>query len=210
MTVKILFVRGKGSDVDPVWDGQITRATLQLSRVRLSRILHPYEVHMAPLDGTAFRQVWMPTLESLDLLSYDVIIGHSSGVQAVLRLAERKPLRHVLLVSATDQHNHTRSEMATGWFDTPWAYDDIRNNCSKIIICNGRNDPFIDPAEAISLGEKLNAPVYLMKDAGHLSSLYHSHIFDKIGVARTNVFLKQLVDELLEKQPDTQTKRRIF
>ena len=133
--------------------------------------------------------------ESLPLESYDVIIAHSTGVHAIMKCAQKRTLKNVLLLGATPYHNNVRSEILTGWFDEPWDYAQIKKNVSKIVICNGRNDPYITPLEAKELGYKLSCKVYLFNKQRHLTEWFYTHIPDEAGIYRDNIVLKKVIEE---------------
>ena len=195
--LKILFIRGMGCDVEKEHEN-ITRTYLESIKARLEYCLKPYVIEIAQLDGSGNRDKWLRVLEKYDLESYDVIIGHSTGVHALLKCAEKRKLKNLLLTGATPFHNYVRSEILTGWFEEPWDYEKIRSNTNKIIICNGKEDPFIKPEEAKILAENLNCKLYLFKRQRHLSEWWHSHIIDESGLSRVNRIVMKLVEELCE------------
>lgn len=208
MTTNILFIRGLGDDILEE-HSEITRTFLESLSARLNYILAPYKVDIAPLNGSGNKELWLKVLNGMDLESYDIIIGHSTGVHAAMKLAETRKLKNLLLTGATPYHNNVRSEIRTGWFDQPWTYEKIKTNTSKIIICNGKRDPYISPKEALDLGESLGCKVYLYGKQRHLSEWYQAHIRDDSEISRKNTILKTLVDELIEERRSTTAPRTI-
>lgn len=195
--VRIFYIRGMGLDSKPQ-DSQLTVEFLRHRGKNLSYILKPYSVTMAKLDGSAIKDVWMPIIEKEKLETYDVVIAHSSGVQAVLRYLEKNKLKKLILLAATDQHNHQLSEIQTGFYDKPFDYEAIKVNCEKIIICNGALDPYIKPQEAIDLGKKLNCEVLIFKNQKHLTEWHMPQTMNRINESVPNIILKKIVDRILK------------
>lgn len=195
--LKILYIRGMGSDTQPE-HFKITQSYLKYLQARLEYLLDPYQVEIAKLDGSAQKNKWTKILEDLPLESYDVIVAHSSGVQAILTIAQNKKLKNLLLLGATMKHNHVRSELLTGWYDSPLDYEKIIENTKKIVICNGKKDPHINYAEAIELGALLNCRVYLYKNQKHLSEWTHPYLIDETELNRKNIIIKRLIEEMTQ------------
>lgn len=193
--LKVLYVRGMGGDDNSLTQEKITRCYLALLQANLEYILAPHEVEVAKLDGSAKKDRWLPILEKLPLSSYDVIVGHSSGVQAVMYLAEHHKLNNLVLTGATAGHDNLRSEIITGWFDKAWDYAAIKANTRKIIICNGKKDSLINYQEALALGKELNCRVYLFRKQGHLSEWTHHSTRDDSDIVRKNAILKEIIEE---------------
>lgn len=194
--LKILFIRGLGNDTKPE-HAEMTRTALAARKATMEYILKPHNVEVADLDGSGFKERWMPVLDKQPLEDYDVLIGHSTGVHALLRCAEKRKLKNLLLVGATSEHNDERSELITGWFDTPWNYDAIIKNTRKIIICNGKKDPYIKPEEAKNLAQNLKCTVYLFRKQGHLSEWWLSHVRDESAIIHPNNIVLRLIEELV-------------
>ena len=189
--MRILYVRGKGTDLSATPD--IQKKVLDYYEGRLRTLLHPHFVKVAELDGSAKKSRWTPILDHLNLDKYDVIIGHSSGVHAVLRQAETRPLQNLILTSATDQHHNNKSELRTGWFDSPWDWKSICSNTRKIIVCNGGNDEYIPSIEGLNLSKKLNCEWHLVKEFTHSDWYY----VDLVNGKNINLELLKLVEKII-------------
>ena len=186
-----------GCDTDDLAHSEITRTYLQSLKARLDYTLKPHKIEVAKLNGTGWIEHWLPMLQSYPLEDYDVIIGHSTGVHAVLKCAETRKLNNLLLTGATPFHNYVRSEINTGWFNQPWNYQKIKENTKKIIICNGKEDPFIKPEEGKILAENLDCTYYIFKKQKHLSEWWYSHMIDDTGLSRVNKITLKLIQELM-------------
>jgi pimeloyl-ACP methyl ester carboxylesterase len=62
-----------------------------------------------------------------------VVVGHSSGAEAAMRLAETTKLRAIVLVSACHTDLGIESERASGYYSRPWLWDAIRSNTAHIV-----------------------------------------------------------------------------
>ena len=98
-----------------------------------------------PDADRARRRVWAPFIEA-ELVRGDedvVVVGHSSGALAALRLAERSRVRALVLVSATPSDLGDANEAASGWYDDPWLWERVRANARRVVLFASDDDPFI-------------------------------------------------------------------
>lgn len=190
--MRILYIRGKGEDLSAT--PEVQKSVLDYYERGLICLLHPHSVTVAHLDGSAKKDRWTPLLNQMDLESYDVIIGHSSGVHALLTQAETRTLQNLILTSATDQHHNDKSELRTGWFDHAWDWNTIKFNTRKIIVCNGGLDEYIPSSEGCELSKKLDCTWHLVRQFKH-SDWYRLDIVN--GINR-NLELLNLVEEILK------------
>jgi hypothetical protein len=90
-------------------------------------------------------RVWMPFIEEeLGASPECVVVGHSSGAVAALRLAERRRLRGIVVIAGYDSDLGDASERASGYFDRPFRWDDIKANCGFIACVGGARDSLVD------------------------------------------------------------------
>mmetsp|Transcript_41496 Transcript_41496/g.60864 ORF Transcript_41496/g.60864 Transcript_41496/m.60864 type:complete len:198 (-) Transcript_41496:392-985(-) len=121
-----------------------------------------------PDPNRARRSHWLPfILSSLipdALRTSTIVVGHSSGAQAALRLCETTKVAGCVLVAACHTDLGEPSETASGWYPPSggeWRWDDIRlnagSNGGNIVLLHSKDDPFIPISEprhvAASLGE---------------------------------------------------------
>ena len=57
-----------------------------------------------------------------------IIIGHSSGAVAAMRLAEKQPILGMVLVAACYTDLGVKSERAAGYYSRPWLWESIKSN----------------------------------------------------------------------------------
>jgi pimeloyl-ACP methyl ester carboxylesterase len=60
--------------------------------------------------------------------SETVLVGHSSGAIAAMRLAETHAILGSVLVGAYHTHLGMGTEKLSGYFDRPWQWDAIKRN----------------------------------------------------------------------------------
>ena len=75
-----------------------------------------------------------------------VVVGHSSGAVAAMRLAERSKLRGIVLVAGYDSDLGDANERASGYFDRAFDWDAIRANCGFVCAVGGALDDLVDIA----------------------------------------------------------------
>eukprot|EP00946_MAST-07B_sp_MAST-7B-sp1_P002336 g2336.t1 len=111
-----------------------------------------------------------------------IVIGHSSGAVAAMRLLENTPLIGAVLVAACWTDLGEESERISGYYSRPWLWERIKANAGWIIQFHSCDDPFIPVAESRHV-------------AKHLCSEYneysaHSHFFEPF---------EELIEEILKK-----------
>eukprot|EP00727_Mastigamoeba_balamuthi_P006230 m51a1_g2226 hypothetical protein (199) ;mRNA; f:235272-235868 len=91
---------------------------------------------------------WIPfLLRDLGAGADTVVIGHSSGAIAAMRLAENTRLAGIVLVSAYTTDLGDPRETESGYFCRPWDWDSIRRNCGFILQFHSVDDPYV-PVDA--------------------------------------------------------------
>ncbi|BFZ64029.1 hypothetical protein YB2330_005167 [Saitoella coloradoensis] len=124
----------------------------------------------------AKESVWLPFIKSDIGVDEDtVLIGHSSGASAAMRLTETTKVCGSLLVSAalTDQDDPTERE--SGYFNRPFDYAAISANNTKLLLqLSGSDDHLVPCAEQREVanglfgGEKTATRGYMeMEGKGH-------------------------------------------
>lgn len=145
---QVVIVPGNGVESDirgSNWYGWLEENLLSagIGRVGLSEMPDPFY---------AREEVWLPFIvDNLAggeaALARTVIVGHSSGAAAAMRLAERCRLQGMVLVAAYSSDMGYRSERASGYFSRPWRWDRQQQNCNWIVQFASTDDPFL-PLEA--------------------------------------------------------------
>ena len=108
-------------------------------------------------DDVARARRWVPFLRGLGVDEETVVVGHSSGAAAAMRLCERERVKALVLVCAYHTDLGDASEAAAGYFGRPWAWDRIRENAGRVVLFHDADDPHIPKAEARLVAGELKA-----------------------------------------------------
>jgi uncharacterized protein len=135
----------------------------------------------------ARRSVWIAHIRTLAQGSPNVVlVGHSSGAQAVLRYAELYPIHAGVLVAATYSDLGDPGEKASGYYPrmeassdggmstlNPYDFEAMRRNCQRWFQFHSDDDPFIPLREAEQIRDGLGL------DGGeHVWLAERSHFFE--------------------------------
>lgn len=109
-------------------------------------------------------------IESMKILDKDTtIIGHSLGTLLAMRLAEKYPLKELVLVSGWDFDDLTEGHKL--FWKTKTDHSAIKRNVSKIFVVHSDNDPYITAAQAVDMSKRLNGEFLLIKKLGHFTKI---------------------------------------
>eukprot|EP00927_Polykrikos_kofoidii_P040070 TRINITY_DN34314_c0_g1_i1.p1 TRINITY_DN34314_c0_g1~~TRINITY_DN34314_c0_g1_i1.p1 ORF type:complete len:526 (+),score=72.16 TRINITY_DN34314_c0_g1_i1:45-1622(+) len=101
-----------------------------------------------------------------------IVVGHSSGAAAAMRLSEKHQLGGVVLVAAYTSHLGDKTERKSGYFNRPWQWEKQKTNCGFIVQFASRDDPFLPWEEQMKVCQGLT-PLIEFQDMG-----MRSHFFD--------------------------------
>lgn len=119
-----------------------------------------------PID--AHMNIWLPHIaEHFHADEQTVIIGHSSGAVATLRYLETHSLAGAVLVGCNHTDLGDEMEKASGYFDTPWQWAQIKSHAGWIAQFASTDDPYINIAEPRFIHEQLNTEYYELTNRGH-------------------------------------------
>ena len=109
----------------------------------------------------AKRDIWIPFIKDELIAPYDssntIVIGHSSGAVAAMRLLEDTKLLGCVLVSACHTDLGEPNEKISGYYPgfrngneeaNPWLFDKMKENSEWILQYHSTDDPFIPRHEA--------------------------------------------------------------
>ncbi|CAM9526947.1 unnamed protein product [Choristocarpus tenellus] len=117
-----------------------------------------------------------------------IVVGHSSGAVAAMRLLETDKLGGVVLVSACHTDLGNANERASGYYSRPWAWDKMRKNAGFIVQFHSTDDPFIPVSEARHIQENLGTEYEEHTDKSHFFGPYEGIfqvIRDKVAITST-------------------------
>jgi predicted alpha/beta hydrolase family esterase len=116
----------------------------------------------------ARKQFWFPYFtDELKLGSNDIVVGHSSGALAILKYAEEHRLAGSVLVGTYYTDLGYEDERTSGYFDTPWQWDNIKANQEWTAIFASTDDPFIPIEEPRYIRDRLGSEYFEFTDQGH-------------------------------------------
>ncbi|CAK8987574.1 unnamed protein product [Durusdinium trenchii] len=144
-------------------------------------------VENMPDPHVARESVWLPFLQKLGADEDAVLIGHSSGAEATMRLLEKQKLRGAVLVSACHTDLGDENERASGYYDRPWEWTAIAENAGFILQWHSTDDPFIPISEARHVAESLG------EKCEYIEHEKSSHFF------KWDVFGNELLEKLMMK-----------
>jgi hypothetical protein len=103
-----------------------------------------------------------------------ILIGHSLGAAFILRILERtrQPISGSFLVSGF------LGELGLPEFDAvnadfvmaPVDWSRVRENCGKVHVYNGDNDPYVPLAKGEEIAVQLGVGVTVIKNGGHINA----------------------------------------
>jgi predicted alpha/beta hydrolase family esterase len=121
-----------------------------------------------PDPQLARESVWIPFIvNDLGVDEDTIIIGHSSGAEAAMRLLENHKLLGCVLVSACHTDLGIESERKSKYYSRPWNWETIRGNTQWILQYHSTDDPFIPREEADHVAENLRSEYKCFEDKSH-------------------------------------------
>lgn len=171
---KVIFIPGNGGGSPN--DNWFPSVKKELEAKGLTVIAEEF-----PDNDLARMDYWVPfILNDLGADENSILVGHSSGAIAAMRVAEQQPLLGSVLVGAYYTDLNMETEKLSGYFDTPWDWDKIRENQKWIIIFAGQDDPWIDISEPRFLHSKLNCEYHEYTTGGHFGGDYEKRTFPEL------------------------------
>uniref|UniRef100_A0A7S2XDD2 Uncharacterized protein n=1 Tax=Lotharella oceanica TaxID=641309 RepID=A0A7S2XDD2_9EUKA len=123
-----------------------------------------------------------------------VVVGHSTGGDLALRLAEELKLRGLVICSAGQLSEELRDEMSEeeskdiGYYDRPWEWAKIKGNTQWIVHVHSKDDDVVPVTEAKIFQGSLQTEYTELDGHGHLLMgefpLLLSKILCKLGFNR--------------------------
>lgn len=121
-----------------------------------------------PDPDEAYEHTWLPfVIDELKVDENTIVIGHSSGAQAAMRLLENHRLLGCILVSACITDGGLESERIAGYYNRPWQWDRIRSNAKWIIQYHSSDDPFIRRKEPDAVAAAIGSDYTCFDDRSH-------------------------------------------
>jgi len=115
----------------------------------------------------ARKKYWLPFLEKLGTDENTILIGHSSGGVAAMRYAENHQILGSILVGVNHTDLGIVSEKISGYYSSPWQWQNIRNNQQWIALFASSDDPWIPIEEPQFIAKKLKPDYFEYVNEGH-------------------------------------------
>ncbi len=172
--VKIIFIHGNGgSTPNDNWFPYLKKI--------FEALKIPVIARQFPDAVLARASYWLPFLkDELKADEQTIIIGHSSGALAAMRFAEQNKLLGSVLISAMHTDLGIQTERISGYFDTPWQWQTIKDNQQWIVQFASTDDPWIPIREPRFVHEKLNSEYYEFTDQGHFGGDCYKKEFPEV------------------------------
>ncbi|UJR24808.1 hypothetical protein I4U23_006183 [Adineta vaga] len=121
-----------------------------------------------PDPHAARESYWLPFIR--DTLKSDektILVGHSSGCEAIMRLIEKDKVRGVILVAACHTDLGDENERASEYYNRPWNWDVMRSNAGFIVQLHSPSDKCIPVDEGRFVADKLKSEYLELPRRGH-------------------------------------------
>lgn len=162
--IKMIFVPGNA--VDAVEDRWRPYLVYELAKLGIGTINVNF-----PDPDLARRQYWLPYLESLSADENTILVGHSSGALAAMRYAETHQILGSVLIGASASDLDDEKEEASGYFDDPWNWEDIKQNQQWIVQFASTDDLYVPIDEMRNVKDQLDTEYYEYTDRGHFDGM---------------------------------------
>ena len=160
MTPKIIFIHGNGGGTGH--DNWYLWCVRELKKYNIDAIAPDF-----PDSMFARSKFWLPFLKELGADEDTVLVGHSSGAVAALRYAEQNKIYGSVILGASYTDLGDDVEKQSGYFDTAWDWNAIKNNQHWIVQYASTDDPYIPILEARYIRDKLQTEYQEFTDEGH-------------------------------------------
>lgn len=137
-----------------------------------------------PDSDLARESIWLPfLLNDLQADSNSILVGHSSGAIAAMRFAEKYSILSSVLVGAYYTNLGMEKEKQSGYFDTPWEWQKIKNNQKWTVLFSSQDDPWIPIEEPRYIHQQLNCEYHEYANQGHFGGDYFKESFPELTQA---------------------------
>lgn len=175
MNQKVVLIPGNGgSSVNGNWFPSVR---IELEEAGLEVIARSF-----PDPELARASYWIPfLLNEVGVDERTILIGHSSGAIAAMKLAEQQRILGSVLVGAYHTDLGMETERASGYFDKPWQWERIKNNQNWIALFASQDDPWIPIDEARHIHTQLDCEYHEYKNQGHFGGDYDKLTFPELS-----------------------------
>lgn len=112
-------------------------------------------------------EYWLPYIKKIGADENTILVGHSTGSIAAMRFAESNKILGSILVGSYYTDLSDADEKASGYFDLPWLWENIKQNQKWAIQFHSTDDPWIPNEEAHMVHDMLGTELHEFHDRGH-------------------------------------------
>lgn len=171
---KIIFVPGNGGST--THDNWFPSVKKDLEAEGLNVIAAEF-----PDPELARESFWLPfLLNELNVDEETILVGHSSGAIASMRLAEKHRILGSVLVGSYYTDLGIENEKKSGYFDKPWDWENIKRNQSWTVVFASQDDPWVPIEQSRFIHQQLNCEYHEFKDQGHFGGDYFKETFPEL------------------------------
>jgi predicted alpha/beta hydrolase family esterase len=162
--MKVVIIHGNGGGTcDDHWQPWLENELNNLGVEVVNRTM--------PDNVAAKSSVWLPFMKNeLKIDDQTIIVGHSSGAVAAMRFAESHKIKGSVLVGVCYTDLNDESEKASGYYDKPWQWQNIRSNQDFNVVIASRDDPWISIDEPRYIQDQLQGEYHEYPNKGHFMS----------------------------------------
>ena len=149
-------------------------------QLQASKLFSEVKMHNMPDPFEAKRELWLPFIKEELIHPHDssntIVVGHSSGAVASMRLLEDTELLGCVLVSACHSDLGEQNEKISGYYPgykegkedpNPWLFHKMKENSKWILQYHSSDDPFIPRAEADFVAAAIGSEYTCYDDKSH-------------------------------------------
>ena len=147
---KVILIHGNGgSTINDTWFPYVKS---ELEKLNIEVVAKTF-----PDNKLARSEYWLPFLKNeLKADKNTIIIGHSSGALATLRYAETNKILGSIIIGVSYTDLGDEMEKQSGYFNSPWNWEAIKDNQEWIVQFASSDDPYIPIEEPRFIHQKLN------------------------------------------------------
>lgn len=177
MNKKIIFIPGNGGgSPNDNWFPSIKQ---ELESAGLNILAEEF-----PDNDLARASYWLPfLLNKLKVDENTILVGHSTGAIAAMRVAEIQPIYSSILVGAYHTDLGMEKEKQSGYFDKIWDWERIKKNQRWTVLFASQDDPWIPIDQPRFIHLQLDCEYHEYKNEGHFGGDYYKPTFPELSHA---------------------------
>lgn len=179
--MKVIIIHGAYGNPEENWFPWL--------KLELQKLGHDVVIPRLPTPEGQNLKSWMNILKRYRIGDDTILIGHSIGAALILRILEKNRAEAAYLVSGFlgALGNEDVDKLNATFFEKPFEWYEIKNNCKKIVMFGSDNDPYVPVKKRDELAEKLGIKPIIVKGAGHFNA--------KAGYTKFDLLLKELLHD---------------